>query len=152
MKILQYFFIFSMFQSVNAAIIEVPDPSGNVVVKEKDYEQSLYIDNQPVGVTDRFISITRLVPTPVGAIDVYLIQSDAGGSGTTPGYQFLTIKGAKQFDLSEDFGAGELKSLSNDGKTITIMFDNLYNRFDNSLVSPAITVIYKNGRISIKKK
>lgn len=126
--------------AVNAGIIETPHPKGNVIVKEKDGEQSLYFDNKPLKLTDRFISVSRMIPTPAGAIDVYLIESNAGGSGTLPAYNFLfvTEDNPETPQLSKMFGSGQIKSINNDGKTITIKFTD------------QTTITYKNGTISEK--
>jgi hypothetical protein len=126
--------------AVNANIIEAPNPKGNVIVREKDGEQSLFFDNKPLKLVNRFINVNRMLPTPKGAIDVYLIESNAGGSGTLPSYNFLFITEEEPNtpQLSKDFGDGQITSINNNGNSITIKFNK------------SLTVIYKDGVISEK--
>ena len=135
-----------------SAIIEVPHPQGNIIVKENDGLQTLYYDNNKI-LSNTYVTINRILPTPENVNELYLIESNAGGSGTVPGYVFFTmiftVKG-ESVKMSEEFGSGEMKSLINDGKTVTIKFAPLVGRFGGGIVSPAQTVIYKNGVVKIK--
>jgi len=131
-----------------SAIIEAPHPQGNIIVKESDGSQTLYYDNSEI-LSNTYVTINRILPTPENVDELYLIQSDAGGSGTVPSYVFFTVKG-ESGKMSEEFGSGEMKSLINDGKTVTIKFAPLADRFGGGIVSPAQTVIYKNGVVKIK--
>lgn len=136
--------------AVLSAIIEVPHPSGNVIVKKTDDgEQKLYVDGRELA-SNTFISVNRMIPTPDGVSDVYLIELSLGGSGTTPSYAFLTMPNGKEPLLSKEFGVGLISSVINDGKTITVKFNAAYNRFDNSLIQAAQTVTYKKGVVTVK--
>lgn len=133
-----------------SAIIEVPHPEGNVIVKEtEDGEQKLYYDSQEL-VSSTYISVNRIIPTPEGVLDAYLVELSSGGSGTMPTYTFLTVKANKPAALSKEFGAGAIKSLVNDGKTVNVKFEPLLNNLDGSVVEPAQTVVYKNGVVTVK--
>ncbi len=150
MRILNFSILFFLCLNVKAAIVEVPTPSGNLVVKTEDYMQFLYIDGKKTDVTDKYINITRILPTPSGVLDLYLVELNSGGSGTLPYYHFLTHTFDK-FELSKSF-EGTIKSLSNDGETVKLELNAIYNKFDNTLISPPITVSYKNSKLYISNE
>lgn len=133
-----------------SAIIEVPHPNSNIIVKQtEDGEQKLYYDSTEL-TSSTYISVNRIIPTPEGVLDAYLVELSLGGSGTMPTYAFLTVKANKPVALSKEVGAGAIKSFMNDGKTVTVKFEPLLNNLDGSVTEPAQTVVYKNGVVTVK--
>lgn len=146
--VLTSMFILLLLSDATAEIIEMVDTSrGKLIVREADYEQKLYLDDRSLDITNRFVKITRIIPDP-GQDEVFLVSTNAGGSGTMPCYMFVIFKPSpKMPEISECLGTGYLKRLESDEKTVSLRFGALHGRFDGELIEPGCTVEYKNGKI-----
>ncbi|MEN9849604.1 MAG: hypothetical protein RL368_2344 [Pseudomonadota bacterium] len=121
-----------------------------VVINTDDgHVDKLFVNNKEID-EDAFIEIKSIKPTPEDVLAAYIVSSDAGGSGTMPGYSLLTVSKEKQVSFFYA-GYGEPKSIHSDGKSIVMKFPALHNRFDHSMTEPAQTVTYSKGKITTKK-
>ncbi len=120
-----------------------------VITTDDGFEDKLVVNNKELD-ADKYIEVEPIKPTPEDVLAAYIVSSDAGGSGTMPGYSLLTVSKEKQVNFFY-VGLGEPKSIHSDGKSIVMKFPALHNRFDHSMTEPAQTVTYSKGKITTKK-
>lgn len=125
--------------------------SKNVAVIKRDGSpQILYINNLPTKISNDYIRVFQIIPSLKNIDRLYLIESNAGGSGTFPIYYFLSVFFGNKYKISESIDSGGVLDFRSNSEEVTIKMDAIYHHFEGNLMKPITTYIFKNG--SVQKK